>query len=210
MSPDWYSAAADGGNPSWNDSRWGNTAALGFAQTFSGAPAGYIIVFDRAAAELAVTVRVTMGTSELPDAMDVVTFGITANRSDGAAAHQATFMIAELDAGAGPVGIGYANADFSGSWRSSSPINPWIEQQNEWRGAQASDPSWIVSFRIKLSAAGVDPALPFRASVSVHIDGAPNDLSTPANLAASLDKPDTWPRIDLSAISCVGRANLSP
>jgi hypothetical protein len=67
-----------------------------------------------------------------------------------------------------------------------------------------------VSFRINLSAAGVDLALPFRAAVSVHIDGAANDLSTPANLAASLDKPDTWPRIDVSAISCVGRASLSP
>jgi hypothetical protein len=210
-SPDWYSPAQIGGNPSWNDPRWGSDGPVSFARSFAKQPGGYIAVFDRAAGELALTVRVTMGTAEAPDPSDSVRFGIVANRSGGPAARAATFALAELDVGEGPQQIStIATSDYSGSWQSSTPPNPWFLQTSLWRGKTGNEPSWVVSFRINLTDAGIDVSKPFRAALGVHIGNAPNDVSTPDGFSASMDAPDTWASVDLGAIDCVGRVSLSP
>jgi hypothetical protein len=208
MSPDWYSAAASGGNPGWNDPRWGSDAPVSFEKTFSGQPGSYIIVFDRAAGELAVTVRVTMGPDEAPDPGDAVMFAVASNDMNSPVARSATLTPVPLDIGAGPQALTPATSEYTGSWQSSNPPDAWLLHASEWRGVQGNTPSWVVNFRIKLSAAGLDPAKPFGVALNVQIKGAPSDLSTPSNLAQWLDQPPTWPRANLTTISCVARVPL--
>jgi hypothetical protein len=124
------------------------------------------------------------------------------------AARSATLSLAAIDIGAGPQDITPATSEYAGSWQSTNPADPWILHASEWRGGQGSVPSWVVSFRIKLSAAGLDPTLPIGAALDVQIKGAPSDLSTPGSLAVWMDQPSAWPRADLTKISCVGRVAL--
>jgi hypothetical protein len=212
MSPDWYSPAQIGGNPSLDDPRWGSGPLVQFAGSFGVDPGGYVIVFDRAAGELAVTMRATLGASETPDATDQVYFGITANQGSGPTARNVLIPLVQLEPGEGPQAITtFQTSEFSGSWRATTgTAAAWLEQLSEWRGATDATLSWAVSFRVNLPSASVDPSQPFRIALRIHAPGTARDLTTPANLDALLDRPASWPLASFDTSACVQRVALLP
>lgn len=209
QSPDWVSASDQGGNQRFDDPRWGSAEPAMFQSTLGDMSGGYIIVFDRSTSELAVSIRVTRGSSEAPTMADLIYFGITANVGTGAVAREVQFSPPALDFGQGPgVITAFVTSKNTGMWTQDSVTdNSWIRDLGAWRGTQNDTLSWVVSFRVGLAQSDVDPALPFRATITAHLDGA-GDLSTPTDYIQLRDRPFEWPAVDVGSIMCVGRAQL--
>jgi len=205
-SPDWFSAA--GGNASWNDPRWGGAALTPFAGGPSATAGGYALVFDRAANELAVTYRVRLGDAEIPNGSDRAYVSIRSNQAGSPAAHEATLTLFEMNPGEGPRDITAIQfAEYAGRWQPSTSTD-WLHHASAWRAS--GDVSWVVSFRINLGKARIDPTLAFHMGVAVHVAGAARDLSTPADLADLHDQVNSWAAVNVTGIACVGRATLTP
>jgi hypothetical protein len=207
MAPDWYSSPQGGGYPGFDDPRWG-TGLIAFLGTTSEGAGGYVIAYDRAASELAVTIRPTLGPSETPSSLDSVYFGITTNQVPNPGALSASISLISLQPGEGPRSISsLQTSEYTTTWSPSSRLE-WLSRISAWRGTQTDVVSWAVSFRVKLALASVDPTRPFRIAIALHADGQARDLSTPADFTKAQDRPDGWPLADLDPQACVGWVTL--
>ena len=210
MSPEWW-GDADGVVRTPDDPRWGGMldsfAGMG-AQSMS---AGYAVVLDRRANELAVMLRTRA--EDDADTSDFVYFGIAGNTGGAPTPRAVRILLVTPSASDDPrpltelVAYEYA----SNAW-SSAPSRPtWVEHPVAW--VSGAEPGWAVALRVDLTAAGVDSAAPFRLALGLHAgnDRGELDWTTPGGLSladASAVDPRRWPLLDVSAIECVARVDL--
>lgn len=210
MTPDWTSAAGMGGDPSWNDPRWGADPPVKLDAGFDVDTAGYIAVLDRSAGTLALTFRVSLGASEAPEPTDQIYVGILSNmQNNGVIARAVTLSPPRLPPSAGPTPItNLAVAQYEGAW--STPATPtamFVRDASAWRGGSTDTLSWTVSLKLDLTAAGVDVTRSFRMALRIHIDGR-GELITPGDRAVLSDIPTEWAVVSLAALPCVSRVSL--
>lgn len=207
QSPNWYAAASQGGNPSLDDPRWGAEPAPAFAGTFGFESGSYVIVFDRLAKQLAVSLRVTAGASEAPDARDYVYFAATPNISGAPTARNVLIPLIDLRAGEGPKSIAqFAASAYVKSWQAES--GGWVQHVSAWRGDANARLSWAVNLRIDLAAISIDVTKPFRIAIAAHAEGAARDLTTPVELGMLTEMPASWARARVDPTRCVDRVVL--
>ena len=83
----------------------------------------------------------------------------------------------------------FTSYEFSmGSWMSTSAQPTWLEHPAAW--VVSVDPGWVVSFRVDLTAAGVDIAAPFRIALGLHAEN-PRSLE---RIGQSWEVPPQEPR----------------
>jgi hypothetical protein len=215
--PDWFSSARPPGDPSLNDSRWG-----GGVRPFEGAPpagaqlAGYLIVYDRRANMLAVTLRAAVAPGQPRDAAssaDYVYFGIGAMNGAASAAR-----IALVEGGQGndprPLNELRRYQWSNNSWGDSSGRPAWLRDVAAWTEDQSV--SWAVSFRVDLAAGSFDVTQPLRIALGLHGESETEpttevDFTTPrASTVEQLSgqNPTTWRTVNLSQIQCTGNVTF--
>jgi hypothetical protein len=207
-SPAWWDGA-DGVDRTLNDPRWGGALET-FGNQQQSMPAGYAIVFDRQANQLAVTIRTTAEDAAAPS--DFVYFGIAGN-AGMPAQHAARIALVAANAAEDPRSLAqitsyeYAMA----SWTSADLQPAWLAHPAAW--VASADKGWAVSFRVDLAAAGVDAAAPFRVALGLHAENQFGQLDwvTPASLALTdlaSAMPRLWPSLDVSSVMCVSRVDV--
>jgi hypothetical protein len=204
LSPDWFSDPQAGGYMTLDDPRWGGVEPTQFASSMGSMDGGFIIVLDRAAKQLAVSVRVTKGSSEIPTSSDYVYFGATVNVAGSmvTARNIVIPLISMRDSEAGTPIPMFSTSAFTDTWHEDTTA--WVQHVNGWRGSPNEKLSWAVNFRVDLPTLGVDTAKTFRVAVAAHVEGAA-DMSTPATLGMSTDKPTQW-----SAAMAIGTECVTP
>lgn len=209
MSPEWW-GEADGVDRSANDPRWGGGLEP-FASGSGDAPAGYAIVFDRRAHELAVTLRTRA--EDVADAADSVYFGITGNTSATSVPRAVRIPLVAPNGSDDPRAlsqlIGYAY--MGGAWSSAATAAQWVEHPAAW--VAGDDAGWLVSFRVDLAAVGVDRATSFRVALGLHAETDSEDLTwvTPSDLTladVSAVDPRTWSTLNVSLVDCTSRVDV--
>jgi hypothetical protein len=210
MSPNWSAPANMGGDPNWNDPRWGSDPIVHLDAGFDVNAGGYLAVLDRAEGTLAMTFRVLLGSSEAPDPADHVYIGVASNAmGDNAIARAVTIRLVKMQQGTGPTSITtFELADYISAWASTpEPALSFVNDVAVWRGAEAEMLSWSVSVRIDLTAAGVDTTRSFRMALRIHIDGR-GDLLTPGDRPILSDVPTDWAVVSFAGLPCVSRVSL--
>jgi hypothetical protein len=87
----------------------------------------------------------------------------------------------------------------------------WLEHPAAW--VSSVDPGWVVSFRVDLTAAGVDITAPFRIALGLHAENEFGELdwTTPAALSLSdlaASQPRNWPELDVTSVMCASRVDV--
>lgn len=209
QSPDWYSPVSAGGNPTLDDSRWGDTPVSEFISTFGFQPGGYTLILDRGAQQLAITVRITLGPSEVPAPSDYVFFGIAPDAADAATAHSVIMPLIDMPPASGPAPLSNIDASLlqGGRWQ-SDPSNTWVQHASVWRGGPNDGYSWVVSFKVDLAAMALDPSESFRVAIAAHAEGAPRDMTTPGDASVLTALPNAWAQALSDSATCVAHVTL--
>jgi hypothetical protein len=194
-----------------NDPRWGGMLET-FGNEQQSMPAGYAIVFDREANELAVTMRTTADDTAADS--DFVYFGITGGNAGAMPTpHAVRIALAAPNAGDDPrllpqiTSYEYA----MGAWTSLQAQPAWLAHPAAW--VTSVDAGWLVSFRVNLTAAGVDVSSPFRIALGLHAENQFGELDwvMPGSLSLSdlaTAMPRMWPQLDVRSIMCVSRVDV--
>lgn len=208
QSPDWWSSEADGGNTSLDDPRWGAAPIVPFESTFGFNPGGYIVLLDRAAGRLSVSIRVTMGPAELPAPDDYIYFGATPNVADAPAARSVTVPLRAMMAGddATPIST-FQSSVYTTTWQSGNKAD-WAQNIAAWRGGPDDGFSWAVNLVVDLTRVGIDVSKPFRVALAIHAEGSTQDLTVPANTGGLILTPSGWAAATITASGCVERVAL--
>jgi hypothetical protein len=209
QSPAWW----DGGDAvdrSANDPRWGGMLES-FSTNAPNMPAGYAIVFDRAANALLVTIRTN--TDDTPASSDFVYLGIAGGMSGMVTPKAVRIALPPANGADDPHMAtqltGYTFA--MGAWMNMDSTPSWVQHAAAW--VSSVDRGWVVSVRIDLAAAGIDAAMPFRIALGCHAenDFGQLDWATPGSLALSdltNAQPRTWPLLDVRPVTCVSRVDV--
>jgi hypothetical protein len=199
-----------GGDPSWNDPRWGTDPIMRFDAGFDVETAGYVAVLDRSDGTLALTFRVSLGPTEVPDPADQLYVGIMSNLGDNTIMARAiTLSPPALQPGVGPVAIeNAAVAEYTGAWATPATASlSFVRSAAVWRGRESDMLSWSISLKLDLTAAGVDPTRSFRMAFRLHIEGR-GDLLIPGDRAMLSDVPMQWAIVSLAGLPCTSRVSL--
>jgi hypothetical protein len=174
-------------------------------------PAGYAIVFDRQANQLAVTLRTSA--EDVPAASDFVYFGIAGNAGAMAATHAVRIALVVPNSGDDPRSLAQITSyEFAmGAWTSADLRPTWLVHPAAW--VTTIDTGWVVSFRVDLAAAGVDVTAPFRVALGLHAENQFGmlDWVTPASLSlmdVASATPRMWPSLDVTSVMCVSRVDV--
>jgi hypothetical protein len=208
-SPQWW-GEGDGVDHTVSDPRWGGMLET-FASSQQNMPAGYAIVFDRQANELAVTLHMTA--QDAAAESDFVYFGITGSAAGLPSPRAVRIALVAPNGSDDPRTLTqfttYAFA--MGTSTSTNTMPAWIAHPAAW--VTTAEPGWVVSFRVDLSAAGVNITAPFRVALGLHAEnefGALNWM-TPASLQfgdLSMAQSRMWPMLDLTSVMCVSRVDV--
>jgi hypothetical protein len=206
-SPDWYSPATAGGHRGLDDPRWGTDPAAAFETTLSEGAGGYIILYNRETKQLAVSVRITLGSEEAPSPSDRIFFAITPNISGAPLARRLMLPLSELQPGAVATGLSQFDvAMLTDDWRPDD--RAWVQNASAWRGGPGANLSWAVNFRADLPLAMIDPSKPFRVILTVELEHAPRELTTPAEAGLLKEMPTSWALATIDPTLCTQRVVL--
>jgi hypothetical protein len=192
------------------DPRWGGMLET-FANGEQSMPAGYAIVFDRQANELAVTLRTSADDNAAES--DFAYFGITGSAMGTTSPRAVRIALVTPTGTDDPRMLSqFTSYEFvMGMWTSTNTPPMWITHPAAW--VTTAEPGWVVSFRVDLTAAGVDIASPFRIALGLHAENEFGALSwaTPESLELSdlaATPPRIWPYLDLTSVMCVSRVDV--
>jgi len=208
-SPAWWDGA-DAVDRMANDPRWGGMLET-FGNLQQSMPAGYAMVFDRQANQLAVTLRTTA--EDAAAVSDFVYFGIAGDSGGMLAPHAVRIALVVPGGGDDPRSLPQITSyEFAmGAWTSADLQPPWLLHPAAW--VTTTEPGWAVSFRVDLAAAGVDVTAPFRVALGLHAENQFGMLEwvTPASLSlmdVASAMPRMWPSLDVTSVMCVSRVDV--
>jgi hypothetical protein len=208
-SPQWWGTGA-GFDRTPTDPRWGGMLEM-FANGQQSMPAGYAIVFDRQANELAVTLRTSAQDTAGPE--DFVYFGITGSAGGTPTPHAVRITLVTSSGTDDPRALSqFTSYDVAmGAWTTTNVQPMWITHPAAW--VTTANPGWVVSFRVGLTAAGVDINAPFRIALGLHAQNQFGALNWATPQSLPLDDLSTaqsrmWPLLDVTSVMCVSRVNV--
>lgn len=220
--PDWWSgttaARSDADEP-----RWAAAPQRDFDSDVVGSQEGaYRVLYDPGANQLVVTMQALADLGETASKEDAVYFGLSTNAA-ATTAHAVRIDLFSPNGTPDPKlsGLTFTPYDFStgGGWylpagpvASATPPS-WLQHAAAWvepRGAAA----WVVSFRVSLSDAGLQPGAAFKIALGLHIHNEQGigavDLTTPdvgaagaiGDLVANPHTPTSWLAADAANGGC--------